>query len=467
MIWRFANLWDGTQWLSSAVIETDKDGFIKSLHNSPHSPPHSPPHNQNYTIDEDVSGWAVPGLQNAHSHAFQFAMAGLTEYIDDSQHPDDFWSWRQKMYQFVLTLTPRQMESIATNLYATMLKNGYTWVAEFHYLHHDRDGKPYENLSEMGQALLSAADKTGIGITLIPIFYDRGGFRREPHDEQRRFLSKNTHDYLQLHSLTSTYCRGPRQKCALGIHSLRAADPENIKILTGEAPPSYPWHIHIAEQKKEVLESLEVLGQRPVQWLINNVDINDSWHLIHATHINTQEIKALQQQQAHVVLCPSTEGNLGDGIFPLKEYWHGGGHWSIGSDSHVTLSPLEELRWLDYVQRLSETQRNVLCCHNERNSGKLLFKEALASGRKAMGFQRESSLQSGELLDLVVIKPKTILWDNTPTPNLLSTFIYSTSSRDFSGVITSGKWVVKEGQHIFDSEFSQDWAKNVSSLRNL
>ena len=470
MIWRFENLWNGNKWLPSAVIDVDKDGFIRSLNHSlsnsgDSDSSDSPSHSDH--IDEEVYGWAVPGFQNAHSHAFQFAMAGLTEYIDSNHRPDDFWSWRHKMYQFALNLTPRQMESIATSLYSTMLKNGYTWVAEFHYLHHDTNGKAYGNMSEMGQTLLHAADKTGMGITLIPIFYNQGGFNRAPRDEQRRFVSKNIHDYLKLHSLISAHCRGTRQKCALGIHSLRAIKPEHIKPFVEEAPKHQPWHIHIAEQKKEVLDCLEVLGQRPVQWLINNVDINPNWHLVHATHIDEQEIKSLQTRQAHAIICPSTEGNLGDGIFPLKEYWHGGGHWSIGSDSHISLNPLEELRWLDYIQRLNQTQRNVLCCHGGDNSGKLLFNEALSSGRKAMGLNQGPSLQQGDLLDLVIIKPEMILWKNTSAKNLLSTLIYSTSPSDFSGVITSGKWVVKEGQHVLDGECSKDWAENVSLLRSL
>ena len=449
MIWKFENLWDGTQWRSPAIIEIDKEGLIRPLSHT--------------HIDEEVeevSGWAVPGFVNAHSHAFQFAMAGLTEYR--AGHRDDFWSWRRKMYQLALCLTPHQMEHIATRLYISLLKQGYTWVVEFHYLHHDTKGQPYQNPAEMSQALLHAAHKTGMGITLIPIFYNQGGFNKDPLPSQKRFISKSIDDYLKLHLLTTAQCRGPRQKQGLGIHSLRAIKSKHIKPLVEEAP-SLPWHIHIAEQKKEVLESLEILGQRPVQWLLNHIPVDDNWHLVHATHIDSMEIKALHKQNAHVVLCPSTEGNLGDGFFPLTKYR---GHWSIGSDSHILLNPLEELRWLDYIQRLRQAQRNVLCRQENKTSGEILFNEALYSGQKAAG-RPPRPLEIGQPLDLIVIKPQTTLWKNTSPKHLLSTLIYSTSPSDFIGVITSGQWVVKDGQHALDESSLKDWDKSVSPLRSL
>ena len=511
MIWRFENLWDGMQWLHSPIIETNSDGFIQSLEQTATSPPSDLKQKIDPTkdIDENVAGWAIPGFQNAHSHAFQFAMAGLTEGLGPQDEADDFWSWRQKMYQFALGLTPHQMEIIATKLYSIMLTKGYTWVAEFHYLHHNMDGKPYENITEMGEALLRAAQKTGIGITLIPIFYNQGGFNMEPLDEQRRFLSKSIDDYLKLQSLTSQKCLGPRQKSGLGIHSIRSIKPKDFTPLIKEAPQDLPWHIHIAEQKKEVSDSLKVLGQRPVEWLLNHTSVDDRWHLIHATHINQKEIKALQSRKAHVVLCPSTEGNLGDGIFPLKQYWQDGGRWSLGSDSHINLNPLEELRWLDYIQRMNETKRNVLCRKKGDNSGTLLFQEALLSGKAAMnlplmttpptppnpphqssiGNTRENtthssspkktsirnkykdrqrpSLQEGDLLDLIVIKPESTLWNQTSTSNLLSTLVYSTSPSDFSGTITSGRWVVRNGQHFLADQSLNDWINYISPLRSL
>ncbi len=507
MIWKFENLWSGHEWLSPAFIEVNNRGLIQSKPlagqhqlSQTHSQTHPPvPIDE---IDEEVRGWAVPGFQNAHSHAFQFAMAGLTEFLGKALS-DDFWSWRQKMYQLALKLTPRQMESIATRLYSIMLTQGYTWVAEFHYLHHDPQGRAYGDISEMGQALLRAAEKTGIGITLIPIFYNQGGFGKAPEEEQKRFISPSIDDYLKLHSSTLRHCAGPRQKCALGIHSLRAIKPEHVKPLIKEAPQNQPWHIHIAEQKKEVSECLEMLGKTPVQWLMDHVNVDSNWHLVHGTHVSELEIISLQERQAHIVLCPSTEGNLGDGVFPLKAYWHGGGRWSIGSDSHIGLNPLEELRWLDYVQRLNHRQRNVLCRHPHENSGELLFSEALISGKRAMGlgwglgcpvggnvpslqtdgvsfspreplapkeslkcgepFGPEKSLKCGEplglgeSLDLVVIKPEATLWKSGSTQSLLSTLIYATSPGDFSGVIAGGKWVVQGGQHIKEGEFSKDW----------
>ena len=465
-IWKFENLWDGLQWQSPALIETDEQGVIQFLHFNNQTKANTEANT--LKVDEYVPGWAVPGFQNAHSHAFQFAMAGMTEFIHTHHTPDNFWSWRQKMYQCALSLTPRQVEVIATQLYSQLLKNGYTWVAEFHYLHHDPRGKPYSKLSEMGEALLQAAEKTGIGLTLIPIFYNQGGFHTEPQEEQRRFISKNIHEYLKLHELTQNQCRGLRQKCALGIHSLRAIKPEDIHPLVEEAPKDQVWHIHIAEQRKEVSESLQVLGQRPVQWLMNQLDINSNWNFVHATHIDEKEIQLLQKKQVNCVICPSTEGNLGDGVFPLKTYWQGGGRWSMGTDSHIGLNPLEELRWLDYVQRLDQKERNILCRQGGDQSGELIFNEALQSGRRAMGWPHPArTLEVGDLLDLVVVQPETLLWQETSPQHLLSTLIYATSPSDFSGVITSGRWVIQKEQHSQDDLFSKDWSQHVSHLRNL
>ena len=298
MIWRFEHLWDGNQWLAPAFIETDSEGFIISLTQKEDQS------NPDKEIDHKIEGWAVPGFQNAHSHAFQWAMAGLTEGLGPHDDFDDFWSWRHKMYQLALQIDPPRMEIIARQLYATMLTKGYTWVAEFHYLHHNTNGKPYDKVTEMGEALLRAAEKTGMGITLIPIFYNQGGFNKEATKEQRRFLSKDINEYLKLQALTSQQCQGPRQRSGLGIHSLRSIKPENIVPLIREAPQDLPWHIHIAEQQKEVEESVGLFGQRPVQWLLDKAPIDERWHLVHATHINKEEIQALLEHKSHVCDLP-------------------------------------------------------------------------------------------------------------------------------------------------------------------
>ena len=460
MIWRFEHLWDGNQWFAPAFVETDPEGFIISLTQEEGQV------NPDKEIDHKVEGWVVPGFQNAHSHAFQWAMAGLTEGLGPHDDFDDFWSWRHKMYQLALQIDPPRMEIIARQLYATMLTKGYTWVAEFHYLHHNTNGKPYDKVTEMGEALLRAAEKTGMGITLIPIFYNQGGFNKEAVKEQRRFLSKDINEYLKLQDLTNQQCQGPRQRSGLGIHSLRSIKPENIVPLIREAPQDLPWHIHIAEQQKEVEESVSLFGQRPVQWLLDKAPIDERWHLVHATHINKEEIQALLEHKSHVVICPATEGNLGDGIFPLHSYWQKGGRWSIGSDSHICLNPLEELRWLDYIQRMKGHQRNILCRQKGDNSGKLLFQEALQSGRAAMGLPQTSSLKPGDLLDLIVIKPDSLLWKSAGTSNLLATLIYSTSPSDFDGVITSGQWVVKGGKHVLETSLLKDWVQYIDPLRS-
>src|SRR5882724_5190325 len=344
---------------------------------------------------ETIDGFALPGFQNAHSHAFQYAMAGLAENHPRGT-PDDFWSWREAMYQCALTVSPEQAEAIAAMLYAEMIRVGYTHVAEFHYLHHDKDGRPYSNLAEMGERMVAAAKTAGIKITLVPVFYQKGGFGLDPQPRQRRFISATVDDYFKLVEASKKVLKDYLDaSLGVSVHSLRAVDLNDIKTTFNQGPKELPFHLHVAEQKKEIIDCLAFCHQRPMQWVLENLPVNERFHLIHSTHLDDDELKKLAASQANVVLCPSTEGNLGDGFFRMKEYVKLNGRWSIGTDSHIGLNPLEEFRMIDYRQRLLTNQRNTF----EGDAASYMVNESVASGRKAMGENRYNHFEVGKPFD--------------------------------------------------------------------
>ncbi len=451
----FKGLLTSLGWKSNVEVQVDINGVITSID-----------YNSKLKNSKFVNGFAIPGFQNAHSHAFQYAMAGLAERHEGTGVPDDFWSWRDAMYKLALTINPDQFETIATMLYAEMLRHGYTSVAEFHYLHHDQKGNTYNNLAEMGSRLVSAAKKVGIKITLIPVFYQKGGFGKAPTDGQRRFISSTIDDYQKLYEasekVTETYVGA---NIAIGIHSMRGVEPELIKRVASEFPKDVPFHIHISEQLKEIEDTIVYLNKRPVEWMLDNVDMTNRYHLVHATHITKEETTGIAKAGANVVLCPSTEGNLGDGIFPLALYQQHGGQWSIGTDSHVGLNPLEELRILDYGQRLTTHKRNSFHMPNQADSGLFGIDMALKAGRKAMNNFNTNYFKVGEPLDAVVYDANLPLLGCTSLENLLSTIVYATDSFIQLGTITNGKWVTNKNEHIFKHDIQEAFIKTMTELK--
>ncbi|HNP20153.1 MAG TPA: formimidoylglutamate deiminase [Fulvivirga sp.] len=450
--YRFKGILQNEGWIENATISVDDAGLISSISSE----------SQNV---EQVAGYALPGFQNAHSHAFQYAMAGIAERHQAGKEADDFWSWREAMYQLALTMSPDDLEAVATMLYAEMARHGYTQVAEFHYLHHDIDGKPYANLAEHGERLVSAAQKAGIKITLVPMFYQRGGFGLDPQPRQRRFISKTIEDYDKLltasKQATSHYSGA---NLGYGVHSLRAATPDDFVRLL-EEKRTIPFHIHIAEQLKEIEDSISYLKKRPVQWLLDNVNIDDNCHLVHATHLIEEEIKGIANSGANVVLCPSTEGNLGDGIFPLKQFQSLGGKWSIGTDSHIGLNPLEELRILDYGQRLTSHNRNTFTDKNENDSGTYAIKQSQITGRKAMGNTNIKYFAVGQPFDAVVYDANTALLAACSIDNLLSTIVYASDSTWVLGTMVDGKWVVKDQNHSQKEKITLKFKETIQKLK--
>ena len=442
-------------WLENAFVTVDDDGKILAISDQFHE------------SSERLNCFALPGFQNAHSHAFQFAMAGLAEIHSTDKTPDDFWSWRESMYQLALSISPDHLQNIAQQLYAEMLRHGYTHVAEFHYVHHDIEGKPYNNLSEMGERLVAAASQAGIGITLIPIFYQKGGFGKDPSKGQRRFISRTIEDYYKLLEASEKSCKYYKHaSIAVGIHSMRGVEPSDIVKVAMNGRRDLPFHIHISEQLKEIEESIKYLGKRPVEWLLDNVELSDRYHLVHATHLTKDETKYLGESGANVVLCPSTEGNLGDGIFPLKMYQEHGGEWSIGTDSHVGLNPFEELRTLDYGQRLTSHKRNTFYSKNQGDGGRYAIDMSLISGRKAMGNFNHHYFKVGEYLDATLISANSGLIASSSWESLASTIVYSSDTSMQYGTISKGKLVVKEGRHLKDELFKEKFVKTIGDLGN-
>lgn len=450
---KFKALFQRNQWMSPAYVGTDRTGKIRYLSSTPPS--------AGFGMDT-INGYALPGFQNAHSHAFQYAMAGLAE-----SHPagirDDFWSWREAMYQCALSVDPGQAEAIAAMLYSEMIRHGYTHVAEFHYLHHDKDGKHYNNLAELGERMVSAAKTAGIKITLIPVFYQKGTFGEEPQPRQRRFISKTQDEYFRLFEASKEAIKNYEgASIAFSIHSLRAVDFNDI-TKTVEALPAYlPFHMHVAEQKKEVVDCINYCGKRPMEWVLDNLPVGERFHLVHSTHLSDDELSRLAKSGARVVLCPSTEGNLGDGIFRMKEFVKLGGRWSVGTDSHIGLNPWEEFRMIDYRQRLMSNERNTF----DGDAASYLVNEEIVSGRKAMGIDSEENFEIGKPFDALVIDAKSPLAATTSLKNLMPSIIYAADSYYTLGTISDGKWVVKKNIHTSYNEILSRFTRTIKQIKN-
>jgi formimidoylglutamate deiminase len=393
----------------------------------------------------------LAGMPNIHSHAFQWAMGGLTEHRSGSNN-DNFWSWREVMYRFLERLTPEYIEIIAQAFYIELLKSGYTAIGEFHYLHHNAEGNPYDNPAELSERIISAAQNSGIHLTLLPVLYQTSNFGGVPAMAgQRRFLH-STDAFLRLMDKLSRYTSS---NIILGAapHSLRAVPAEALAEIV---KLSGPIHIHAAEQTKEVDDCLAWCGKRPVQWLLDNHDINERWCLIHSTHLSEAEILALAKSGAVAGLCPSTEANLGDGIFPAEAFLQAGGRFGIGSDSHITVNPFDELRLMEYAQRLQHRRRNVLCDEAIPSVGRNLYHRAVTGGRQALGINDRA--------DLVAIDCSAPLLQGKQGDALLNSLIFATTQPKITDVYVAGNHVIKDGHHVLEEHSNAALADAMREL---
>lgn len=395
-----------------------------------------------------AKGPVIPGLPNLHSHAFQRAFAGLTEYRGAAQ--DSFWSWRTLMYRFAAKLDPEQVQDIATWLYIEMLEAGYTSVCEFHYIHHDPEGQPYADDATLARGILRAAQITGMGLTLLPVLYQTSGFGgTPPHEGQRRFI-RCTDSMLTLLQQLQPVCSAQGARLGLAPHSLRAVPPTALhNILDGLSAidATAPVHIHIAEQTAEVDACIAWSGQRPVEWLLNHAEVNDRWCLVHATHMTADEYQRAARTGAVAGVCPSTEANLGDGLFDMPAWLAAQGAWGLGSDSHATVNAAEELLLLEYGQRLHRRQRNVLATLEQPQVATAMLLQATAGGAKASG-RPVAGLAVGQQADLVVLDAQHLALAGLKAPEMLSAHVFASHRTNaISEVWVGGAPCVRAGRH--------------------
>ena len=390
-----------------------------------------------WQADDAGGDWRVPGIANLHSHAFQRAMAGLAERQTDPA--DSFWTWRETMYRFAARFDPDTLHAVAAQLYVEMLEAGYTSVCEFHYLHHAPDGRPYADPAAMSRALIAAARETGIRLTLLPVLYMSGGFDgRALGERQRRF----GHDVDSFLSLLEALRRDENETLRIGcaLHSLRAVPADAMRDVLAALPASSPIHIHIAEQLGEVQDCIALRGARPVEWLLANAAVDRHWTLVHATHLTAAEVQGIAGSGATVAICPTTEATLGDGLFPLRPYLDAGGRWGVGSDSQISVSPIEELRWLEYGQRLATHHRNIAVRADSHSVGETLLRGVLDSAMTATGNGAVAS-------DRVTLDAQAPQFAGMTTHDAIDRWIFSGNRNLVRDVHVDGMQVVIDGRH--------------------
>jgi formimidoylglutamate deiminase len=387
---------------------------------------------------------AIPGIASLHSHAFQRGMAGLAETRGNTA--DTFWTWRETMYRFALEMTPEDVEAVATLLYVEMLEQGYTRVGEFHYLHHDRDGSPYANRAEMATRIARAVETTGIGLTLLPSFYAHASFGgTAPHAGQRRFIC-SVDQFAKLLDATRTAIRPlPGANVGVAPHSLRAVTPDELAAIIALAEGA-PVHIHAAEQVREVEECVAWSGRRPVEWFLEHAPVDARFCLIHATHMTPEETVSLARSGAIAGLCPVTEASLGDGIFPAREFLDAGGRFGVGTDSNVLIGVADELRQLEYGQRLKHRERNVLSGGPGVSTGRTLFDGALAGGAQALA-QPVAGIQVGARADIVTLDTTHPSLAGRRGDAILDGWIFAARAGAIDCVWAGGNKVVESGRH--------------------
>ena len=429
-----AQAWVAGAWAQDVLLEANVAGHWQSVTAGASA--------QQRAGATHLAGPVLPGVVNAHSHAFQRAIVGLTERASSGpQSSDDFWSWRDRMYSAANRITPDQLQAIATQLYGELLAGGYTQVCEFQYLHNDVNGQHYAAPADMAMALVRAAQATGIGLTLLPTLYMRSGFAATSlREDQRRYASTPDSIIRLLEDVRRYTADDPRINVGVALHSLRAVSPATLTELAQFAKAEgLPVHIHIAEQPQEVQDCLAATGQRPIEWLLDHAEVDARWNLVHATQSTPAELAGIAARSASIVICPSTEANLGDGVFDLPGYAALQGHWSIGSDSHVTRAWPEELRLLEYSQRLTLRQRNVAArVRGATSTAATLLEGAVQGGPAASGLPL-NGLCVGQRADFAVLDMQADAMLGIPHDHALDAAVFSSPGAVFETVYVAGK----------------------------
>ncbi len=410
---------------------------------------------------ERVPGIAIPGMPNLHCHAFQKGMAGLAERRGPAH--DSFWTWREVMYRFLRVLRPDDVEAIAAHAYMEMLEAGFTAVGEFHYLHHDPDGRPYNDIAEFMVRIAAAANESGMGLTLLPSFYAQSGFGGAPATPgQRRFVT-DPDMFLHLVGRAQEIAAAlPEAQVGIAPHSLRAVTPQALRTIL-EAVKSGPIHIHVAEQTREVDDCIAALGSRPIEWLIANAEVDARWCAVHATHMTEDETQALARSGAVAGLCPLTEANLGDGLFNAEQYIAARGRFGIGSDSNIELDAAAELRQLEYNQRLRQRARNVLALREGESVGRRLYADALTGGAQALG-RAIGAIKSAQRADIVVLDGEHPDLAGATSDLWLDKYIFVAGRRLVRTVFVGGSKVIDAGVHRSRSAIADRYRKTMVRL---
>jgi formimidoylglutamate deiminase len=410
--------------------------------------------------DEAVKGLVLPGMANVHSHAFQRAMAGLAEW--DAGGKDNFWSWREAMYRFAERLDPESQLAIARFLFIEMVKAGYTSVGEFHYLHNRPGGAAYGPATAMADAIAEAAHECGIALTMMPTLYVTGGADGRALNERQKRFGKTVDELLGLRAAM----RGKAgvAQVGLALHSLRAVPPALMREAIAGVEATSPIHLHAAEQPGEVDEALVAFGKRPIDYLLGTFAVDGRWCFVHATHVDASETRALAQSGAVAGLCPTTEGNLGDGIFPLPDYLTAGGHFAIGGDSHIAVDPAEELKMLEYSQRLVHRRRNVGASTRAPHTAARLWAEAARSGARALGL-KAGEIATGQRADVIVVDREHVSLAGRDAAQALDSYVFVAGRDAVRDVMIGGRWVVSGRRHALEGAAQQ--AYREATLRIL
>jgi len=454
--WCFSQFLTADGWQSDCYVDCDSTGQINKISNTPTAGV------ANY---QRIEGYSLPTFCNVHSHAFQYAIAGLGEFFSADSEKDDFWSWRQSMYKLALAVSPEAVETIATALYLNMLKAGYSHVAEFHYLHKAPDGNAYENTSQISLSLCNAAKKVGMNLTLVPVFYRSSSFGTPSLATQRRFVFKDTKEYFKLIDELRILIEPMNHvNLGLGVHSLRAASIEEVVEISEYRRSDEVFHIHVSEQLKEVEDCQTYYGKRPVELLLDSCSSMKGFFLVHATHLNETEVSCLASSEATVVLCPTTEANLGDGVFPLNDFCKTGGDFCIGSDSHISIDPFEEIKWLDYGQRLYSGRRQSVVGVDD--SAAYLMKQCWRNGQKALGLNGSSIFpEVGSPLNVLTVSDSYPLLSQRNPQTWLATMLYAIGKPQMESVMINGQRVIKESTHSCEASVNSEFSALMTDLK--
>ncbi len=439
-------------WQSDVRLEWDSGGDLVAV--TPAA---------NARAGEEHADFVLPGMVNLHSHAFQRAMAGLAEYAGEGR--DSFWTWRDLMYRLARHVTPEQIEAIAAQLYCECLRHGYTSVCEFHYVQRSADGAMYARPAETAERVVAAAQLAGIGLTMLPVLYSYAGFGEQPLGAQQQRFRTSVDDVLRVVEALEPL-RSSQLQVGAAPHSLRAATPAQIRELTAALPGGRPLHVHVAEQQGEVEQCLAHCGMRPLRYLMENVALDQRWCLVHATHLDEGEIAAMAASGAVAGLCPTTEANLGDGIFALAPFLAAGGMFGVGSDSHVSQSPVEELRWLEYAQRLLHQKRNVAASPQQRGVGDYLWQGALRGGAQAAG-RAVGALAVGKRADLLVLDSEHPSLCGASAGEVLGMLVFCGNDHLVRDVMVGGRWAVRHHRHFAQTAIAQRYTQTIAELRTL